>query len=551
VGTHNLTATYNGDAGFNASPVSAVEPHTVNKADTTAAITGDTPDPSVTGAPVLVTYTVTVNAPGNGTPTGTVTVTDGVASCIGTLPALSCSITLTTAGAHNLTATYNGNASFNASPASAAEPHTVAKADTTAAITGDSPDPSGAGQAVTVTYTVTVDPPGSGTPTGNVTVTDGTDSCTGTVAAGTCSITLTTVGSRMLTATYAGDANFNASPASAGEPHTVRQPTTTTITGSAPNPSFPGQAVTVNYTVVVNPPGSGTPTGNVTVTDGVDSCTATVAAGSCVITFSTSGPRVVTATYAGDASFASSISAPFSQVVLFPNNTAVLAKDVLIGSISTDTLGPVPQDHNFFRYRATAGRSYCVEVDNGRTETTVLDTFLSVYHADGTTAIGTNDNIADEPGGPLLSRVCYIAAVSEDNLADVTSALGGNPGVFRVRVVDTTTFAPWFFASGNVEAFILVKNTTGSAHNVTVTLLNAAGAPATAPQSGVMPANGSYNLQVSAPPPGGFGVTSVSGSVLIAHDGPPGAVGATVTSIDFVSGVSFDTPSSPRQDPRR
>jgi hypothetical protein len=50
---------------------------------------------------------------------------------------------------------------------------------------------------------------------------------------------------------------------------------------------------------------------------------------------------------------------------------------------------------------------------------------------------------------------------------------------------------------------------------------------------------------------GGFGLTSVSGGVLIAHDGPPGAVGATVTSIDFVSGVSFDTPSSPRQDPRR
>jgi hypothetical protein len=260
---------------------------------------------------------------------------------------------------------------------------------------------------------------------------------------------------------------------------------------------------------------------------------------------------VVTATYAGDANFTSSTSAPFSQIVLVPNNTPALAKDVLIGSVSTDTLGAVPQDHNFFRYRATAGRSYCVEVDNGRTETTVLDTFLTVYQADGTTPIGANDNIADEPGGPLLSRVCYIATVTEDNLADETSAPGGDPGVFRVRVVDTTTFAPWFFASSSYESFILIKNTTGAAHNVTVTLLDVTGAPAAAPQGGVMPANGSHNFQISQPPPVGFGVTSVSGGVLIAHDGPPGAVSASVTSIDFTSGVSFDTPAYPRLDPRR
>ena len=66
-------------------------------------------------------------------------------------------------------------------------------------------------------YTVAA---GAGTPTGSVTVSDGVDSCTGTVAAGTCSIALTTVGARTLTATYAGDANFSSST-SAGEPHAV------------------------------------------------------------------------------------------------------------------------------------------------------------------------------------------------------------------------------------------------------------------------------------------------------------------------------------------
>jgi len=104
--------------------------------------------------------------------------------------------------------------------ASAAATLTVVKADTTTTITSDSPDPSAQGQSVTVSYNVAVVSPGTGTPTGNVTVSDGVNSCVGTAAAGQCSLTLNTIGSRTLTATYAGDTNFNGS-VSAGEPHQV------------------------------------------------------------------------------------------------------------------------------------------------------------------------------------------------------------------------------------------------------------------------------------------------------------------------------------------
>jgi hypothetical protein len=327
--------------------------------------------------------------------------------------------------------------------------------------------------------------------------------------------------------------------------------TTTTITSTSPNPSVPGQAVTINYTVTVDAPGSGTPTGNVTVTDGIDSCTATVAAGSCPITFTTSGPHLLIATYAGDANFTTSTSAPFVHNVAIPNNTAAQAKDVFLGSTSSDTIGPVPNDHNWFRYSVQAGRSYCVEVDNGKSETSIRDSFLSVYQADGTTVIGANDDIADEPGGSLLSRVCYIASATEDNLADVTAGSGGTPGGFRVRVVDTTVFVPWFFADSSFDSFIFIKNTTSAAHNVTVTLFSSAGAPAAAPQSSLLAANGTYNLQVSLPPPMGFGVSSAAGGVQIAHDGPPGSLLSSVLSLSFDSGMSFDTPGSPRQDFRR
>jgi hypothetical protein len=53
---------------------------------------------------------------------------------------------------------------------------------------------------------------------------------------------------------------------------------------------------------------------------------------------------------------------------------------------------------------------------------------------------------------------------------------------------------------------------------------------------------------VSAPSPTGFALTSAAGGVQIAHNGPPGALIANVTSLSFGSGVSFDTPASPRQD---
>ena len=128
--------------------------------------------------------------------------------------------------------------------------HQVIPADTTTTITSDTPDPSTVGQAVTVNFVVAAAAPGAGTPAGNVTVSDGVDACTATVATGSCSVSLTTAGARTLTATYAGNANFNAST-STGQPHTVNGvTTTTTITSDTPDPSVVGQAVAVHYSVV-------------------------------------------------------------------------------------------------------------------------------------------------------------------------------------------------------------------------------------------------------------------------------------------------------------
>jgi predicted outer membrane repeat protein len=88
------------------------------------------------------------------------------------------------------------------------------------------------GEAFSASFTVAAQSPFSGRPSGSVTVTDGVDSCTGTLAAGSCDLTLTTLGERTLSATYHGDANFVES-ASAGLAHTVNQAPAITSPASA------------------------------------------------------------------------------------------------------------------------------------------------------------------------------------------------------------------------------------------------------------------------------------------------------------------------------
>ena len=325
-GAKTLTAAYAGDSNFNGS-TSAGEPHQVDKANTTTAITSDSPDPSKVGQAYAVTFSVSVTPPGAGTPTGTVTVSDGTGgTCSASVAAGSCSLTSTMAGSKTLTAVYGGDGNFNGST-SAGEPHQVDKADTTTTITNDMPDPSKVGQAYTVSFTVTVNSPGAGTPTGNVTVSDGAASCTATVAAGGCSLTSTTAGSKTLTAAYAGDSNFNGGTSTA-EPHQVQKAdTTTAITGHTPTSSVVGQAYTVSFNVTVNSPGAGTPTGNVTVSDGAVSCTATVAVGSCSLTSTTAGNKTLTATYAGDSNFNNSSGMTAHQVNK-ANTTTTITSDM-------------------------------------------------------------------------------------------------------------------------------------------------------------------------------------------------------------------------------
>ncbi len=323
VGTETITATYSGTTNFYGS--SDTEAHLVVKATTTTEIVSDAPDPSVIGQSVTVTYTVSVAAPGSGTPTGDVQVSDGTgAVCTGTVAAGQCALTPSIAGPKTLTARYLGDANFVASSGTA--DHTVDRAATTTAIAAYDPSPSVVGQPVVVTYTVGVVAPGSGAPTGSIQVSDGAGAvCTGTVTAGQCALTPSTAGPKTLTARYLGDANF--APSTGTADHTVDlAATTTAIAAHAPSPSVVGQPVVVTYTVSVAAPGSGAPTGNVQVSDGAGAvCTGTVSAGQCAMTPSTAGPKTLTAWCLGDANFAPSSGTADHTVGRAATTTAIPA----------------------------------------------------------------------------------------------------------------------------------------------------------------------------------------------------------------------------------
>jgi len=132
VGTHSLTANYAATTNYNASTSSPAITFVVNKANTTASTPTSTPNPSVFGQSVSFSSTVSVAAPGAGTPTGTITFKEGATTiCTGTVAAgtASCSSSTLTVGAHPVTATYDGDTNFLASSASAALTHNVNKAN--------------------------------------------------------------------------------------------------------------------------------------------------------------------------------------------------------------------------------------------------------------------------------------------------------------------------------------------------------------------------------------------------------------------------------------
>ncbi len=218
-GTHNITVTYAGDKLFAAS-VSTPVKQVVNENPSSTTVASSL-NPSSFGQ--VVTFTATALAgrqsstsvTTGGSPTGTVTFKSGSAA-LGTVALTGNTASLSTsalaAGAHVITAIYNGDATFLASTSPGLK-QVVSKALTAESLTS-SPNPSALGQSVTFTATVSSS---AGVPTGAVTFKKGgTTLGTAALSGGVATFTTSSLpaGSSAITANYGGTPNYSTSSAS-------------------------------------------------------------------------------------------------------------------------------------------------------------------------------------------------------------------------------------------------------------------------------------------------------------------------------------------------
>jgi hypothetical protein len=116
VGSHNITVSYGGDANF-APSTSTILIQVVDKASTTTTLVG-APNPANVAQTVTFTATVTAVSPGAGSPTGTVTFSEGAATLgTGTISSGKATLNISTlsAGSHTIIASYGGDPNFVAS----------------------------------------------------------------------------------------------------------------------------------------------------------------------------------------------------------------------------------------------------------------------------------------------------------------------------------------------------------------------------------------------------------------------------------------------------
>jgi hypothetical protein len=188
----------------------------VNRAGSATAFTTSA-NPSSNGQ--AVTFTATVSSAA-GTPTGTVTISDG-ATALATITLVHGSASFTTSalalGTHSITAGYSGDGNYSGSTSTALS-QTVNSLAISSVALASSANPAFAGQAFTLTATVSAAPPATGTPTGTVTFMDGgTVLGTGTLSGGVAALTTSTLtpGSHTLTASYGGNSSFNGNTSTA------------------------------------------------------------------------------------------------------------------------------------------------------------------------------------------------------------------------------------------------------------------------------------------------------------------------------------------------
>jgi uncharacterized delta-60 repeat protein len=462
VGSHQISATYNGDSNYTGSSSVNALPYIVKKDASTVTIASTNAN-AVFGEPVI-TATVGAAAPGSGVPTGTVTFTvvntgtsasvtekDTLSGGVGTLQQIL------VPGTYQITATYSGDSNFLAQASSNNFTQVVNKANTAVNVASSNTN-SVYGEAV-ITATVGPVAPGAGLPTGTVTFsllnksTQVTVTEQDTLSAGKATLQrVPDVGTYQITATYSGDSNFNSQTASNKLAQTVNKASTTVTVASSNTNALYGQAV-ITATIGVVSPGAGTPTGTVTfsILNKATNQTTTEqdtlsGAKTTLQQLLSPGSYTITATYAGDTDFNSqgssnsvtqTVNIANAKVNVASSNTnSVYGEAVITATVSpVSPAGGVPTGTATFSILNTATNATTTEQDSLVTGVATLQQVLVPGSYQITASYGGDTNFNSQPGSNTLSQTVSKAKSS------VTIASTSTSSVYGQSIAITATVA--------------------------------------------------------------------------------------------------------------
>jgi Bacterial Ig-like domain (group 3)/Beta-propeller repeat len=443
------------------------------------------PNPSVFGQ--SVTFTATVTSQGSGTPTGTVTFTDGLTTLCNAVTLVggvaTCAYSALPVGSSIVTATYSGDSNFSGSSASLNQ--TVNQANT-ALILVSSLNPSGLDSPVTFTATIT--PQYGGQATGTVTFKDGSTALgSGAVSGNAARLTTSglATGTHSITAVYSGDSNFTGSTSNTLSQVVTKATTTTTLLSSI-NPSVQGKPVT--FTAVVSSL-AGTPTGKIKYLNGT-TVLATLALTSGSAKYTTSklppGSNIMTAVYEGDSNNSGSTSAPVNQFVLAATTTTLTSSPnpsaygevVIFTARVTSSIGAPPDGETVtFKQGATVLGTGPL---SGGTATLSKSTLgvgtksvTAAYGGDSKFA-GSKSNTVNQVVNKARTTTTLVSSQNPSNVGQSVTFTANVTPQFSGKVTGTVTFYDGTTAlktvglSGGVDKFTTATLTSG-AHNITAT----------------------------------------------------------------------------------
>jgi hypothetical protein len=459
------------------------------------------PSSSVFGQPV--TFGIVVSSTtGTGTPTGTVTLSDGT-NTFGPVTVTSgpgtgqTQATLTTSGLAvgnlTITATYSSDTA-NFSGTSGSTPFTVQKDGAGTGIGSSVASQSTFGQSVTFTANVTAAMPGSGIPGGTVTFTVNgqTPGTTATLSGGQATFTTSTLplGTDSITATYNGDNNFFGGTSGTVTVVVSTSSTTTTLQSSL-NPSKLGQSV--SFTATVSGNGTTSITGNVTFTDQTAGQTlgsvTLVPATSPSAIFTTStltiGTHHIVASYSGDSNFNGSSGSLDQSVGKADTNISItLPGTVMFGqtasftaTVNPDSGSAAPTGTATFSVNGGAGTSVPLNGGKAIFTTSTLpagpDTITVTYGGDSN--FNGSSNFAVQKVDKANSSTTLISSQNPSGLGQsvtftaTVSSPGGTPtGMVNFSVDSGTAVSEPL--SGGVATFSTATLGTGN-HTITATYL--------------------------------------------------------------------------------